>query len=159
MPSPSEPTRWRRSELRNATAVNQGTGEVIELGDISGMAPAQSRRKKSRKEIKFVMVAISMDAMPRLNMAKGEWTLFWTLVSYLDLERGEARVSTKELAEKVDRFPQDVSRSLTRLRKRNILIRERQGVWRVNPHLLARGTVEQWEVDMRTAPTIDWDGE
>lgn len=139
--------------------MNQETGELIELGDISGMTPAQSRRKKSRREIKFVMVAISMDAMPRLIMAKGEWTLFWTLVSYVDMERGEARVSTKELAEKVGRFPQDVSRSLSRMVKRNIILRERQGVWRVNPHLLARGTIEQWEVDMRDAPEIDWDGE
>lgn len=142
--------------MRSATAVNKQTGELIELGDISGMSPAASRKKKTRKEIKFVMVAISLEAMPRLRMAKGEWTLFWTLVSYLDMERGQARVSTKELAEVIDRAPQDTSRALSNLRRRNIVIREAQGVWRINPHLLTRGTIEQWEIEMRDAPDIDW---
>jgi hypothetical protein len=150
------PRRWRQHEVKGARLTNKETGEVIE-GDFSGLVPVQSRRSKSGRRVKFMLVDI--EAMPRLQMSKGEWSLFWNVVMHTNPETGEARVATAELAENLGWLPANTSRSLGRLRDRNILLRERQGVWRVNPLLLSRKQVEAWRVDMDTAPRIDWDGD
>lgn len=150
------PRRWRQHEVKGARLTNAETGEVIE-GDFTGLVPVQPRRAKNRREIKFMLVDI--EAMPRLQMSKGEWTLFWNVIKYVDRERGDARVSTAELAETIGWLPQNTSRALSKLRERNILIRERQGVWRVNPKLMSRSAVDKWQIDMESAPRIDWDGE
>ncbi len=143
--------------MHGATAENQKTGEIIELGTVTGLVPQQQRRSKARKEIKFVMIDI--EAMPKLKMTKGEWSLFWLVVSFTDRERGESRVRTAELAEGVGWNSQNTSRAITKLVGRGILIRERVGVLRVNPQLMTRKTVDKWEIDMRSAPKIDWEGE
>src|SRR5690606_33775148 len=136
--------------------LNETTGEIIS-GTITGLVPQQQRRRRRRKEIKFAMIDI--EAMPRLAMSKGEWSLFWKVVSYTDRERGESRVSTKELAEQMGWLGANTSRALTKLCRRGVLIRESPGVLRVNPKLMSRKQVEQWELDMEKAPDIDWDGE
>ena len=150
------PRRWREHEIQQAQFTNGETGEVI-AGTLTGLVPQQSRRRKKRKEIKFAMIDI--EAMPKLVMSKGEWSLFWAVVSYTDRERGESRVSTKELADRLDWEGSNTSRALTKLCRRNIIIRERPGVLRVNPRLIARGQVDQWESAMEKAPEIDWTGE
>ena len=156
--TPSEKQRrWREQEIKGATATNTETGELIELGDIRGHVPVAPRRPKNGRRVKFMLVDI--EAMPRLQMSKGEWSLFWHVIQYTDPERGEARVSTGELAEALDWLPANTSRGLGRLRDRNILIRERQGVWRVNPRLMSRKQVEKWMADAEMAPPVDWDGE
>jgi hypothetical protein len=123
----------------------------------TGMVPVQPKRPKNRREIKFAM--IDMQAMPKLKMSKGEWSLFWLVVSYTDLERGEARIATGELSKELGWAGPNTSRALSRLAERNILIKEGPGVWRANPRLLARGTVDKWELHMADAPAVDWDGE
>jgi hypothetical protein len=151
------PGRWRTQEIRDATGTDEKTGELIELGTITGMIPVVPRRGKARKEIKFMMIDI--EAMPALKMSKGQWQLFWNIISFTDRERGEARVSTGELAKAMGWHSQNTSRALTELRERNIIIREGQGIWRVNPRLMSRKDVAKWELEMAEAPRIDWDGE
>ena len=75
------PRRWREHEIQQAQFTNGETGEVI-AGTLTGLVPQQSRRRKKRKEIKFAMIDI--EAMPKLVMSKGEWSLFWAVVSYTD---------------------------------------------------------------------------
>lgn len=142
--------------MHGATATNPANGELIELGTITGLVAQQQRRSKARREIRFVMIDI--EAMPRLSMSKGEWSLFWLVVKRTDREAGECRVQTAELATDLDWLPNNVSRSLAKLRKRGILIKERAGVWRVNPQLMSRKSVDKWELDMKSAPEIDWEG-
>lgn len=153
------PKRWRKTEMRNATITDLSTGEIVPIGDLTVEVPQQTRRAKVRREVKFVMVAISMEAMPKLRMSTGEWQLFWTLAAHIDKERGTASISTGVLAQELDRRGPHVSRSLGDLRRRGIIIQEARGVWRFNPLLLARGSVEDWAKDMDGAPRIDWDGE
>lgn len=155
--TPNEmPRRWRQHEVKGARLTNAETGEVIE-GDFSGLVPVQPRRGKNGRRVKFMLVDI--EAMPRLQMSKGEWSLFWNVVMHTNAETGEARVATAELAEMIGWNPANTSRSLGRLRDRNILLRERQGVWRVNPRLMSRKQVDKWQVDAEAAPRVDWDGE
>lgn len=149
------PQRWRQHEVKGARLTNRETGEVIE-GDFSGLVPVQPRRAKNGRRVKFMLVDI--EAMPRLQMSKGEWSLFWQVVMHTNPETGEARVSTNELAGTLGVAPANASRSLGRLRDRNILMRERQGVWVVNPRLMSRKQVEKWQADADAAPHIDWDG-
>lgn len=154
--SPKQTKRWREQEFLGAKALNHDTGEVTDLGDIIAMVPQQQRRKTARREIKFAMIEI--EAMPKLKMSKGEWTLFWTVVRHTDREWGVSRIQTSELAEAMGWSAPNTSRAISRLVARAILIRERAGVLRVNPLLLSRKSVDKWEVDMETAPKIDWEG-
>lgn len=148
--------RFKETELHGAHIVDQETGEVVPLGNITALQPVAPRRSKSRKEIKFMLVNI--EAMPRLKMSKGEWSLFWAVVSYVDRERGEARVATGELARSLDWLPHNVSRSLSALARRGILVRVERGVWQISPLLMTRKAVDKWEIDMESAAPIDWDG-
>jgi DNA-binding MarR family transcriptional regulator len=150
------PQRWRTQEIQGAQITNTETGEVTDLGTITGLVPQQARRK-NRREIKFMLIDI--EAMPKLAMSKGEWKLFWQVVSYTDRERGEARVTTGELAKAIGWNVPNTSRALKKMADRNILLKEAIGVWRVNPLLMTRKQVEKWEIDMRHAPAIDWEGD
>lgn len=149
--------RYRETRFVGATRTDPETGEVTDMGDFTALQPITPSRRKTRREIKFMMVDI--EAMPRLRMSKGEWSLFWQLVSYVDRERGEARVSTKELSKQLGATASNVSRTLSRLQQRGILLRLEVGVWRISPRLMSRKAVEQWALDMEKAPLIDWDGE
>jgi len=156
-PPSRTPGRWRTQEIRDATGTDEKTGELIELGTITGMVPVVPRRAKARREIHFMMVDI--DVMPQLKMSKGEWQLFWHLISFTDRERGEARVTTSSLSRLLGWTSQNTSRSLTRLAERNVILREDRGVWRVNPRLMSRKDVAKWEIEMANAPKVDWEGE
>ena len=153
---PARATKWRTQEIRDATGVIEATGELIELGTVRGMVPVVPRRAKTRKEIKFMMIDI--EAMPELRLTKGQWQLFWRLISYVDRERGEARVSTAELAVRMGWSAPNTSRALSEMVRRNIILKEQRGVWRVNPRLMSRKDVAKWELEMKDAPRIDWEG-
>lgn len=144
--------RLKRTELRDATATNQTTGEIIELGNLSGMVP--SGRARKRKELKFAMV--NLETVTQLEMSKGVWKLFWQVVAHMDRESGQSRVTTAELALLLGWSGPVTSRALSSLATRGILIRHRMGVWRINPLLLTRNSAVQWEEEMVGAPAIDW---
>ena len=67
-------------------------------------------------------------------------------------------MSTGELADALGWHPANTSRGLSGLVRRGILIRERQGVWRVNPLLMSRQAVEKWQLERDGSPKIDWEG-
>ena len=140
--------------MRNVTALNPDTGEMVEFGDVTGEQPIHNRR--ARRGIKFVM--IDMETMPQMRLSKNRWTLFWKLVSYVDKERGVARITTAALSRELGWTRQNTSRELGVLRKRNIIIRIEEAVWQINPRILSRKMAERWEVDMEKAPYVDWEG-
>jgi DNA-binding transcriptional ArsR family regulator len=126
-----------------------------ETGELEEMAAAPKKRRRPRKEIRFVLVEVE-NTMRHLRMTTNEWALFWELAAVTDRESGQARIRTAELAEKLEVAPQNVSRLLRNLRDRNIILSEGLSVWRISPRLLTRQAVERWEKDMQDAPGIKW---
>jgi len=153
--------RYREQEIRNATAVNPDTGEVTDLGTLTGLVPQVPTRAKAKREVRFVMVQTRSRAaksLMDLHLSGVEWRVVWAVADYLILETGMARVKTAELAGILGYTPRFTSRVLGRLRRRNVLIREAAGVWCFNPRIVGYGSVEGWAKRMEDAPEIDWEG-
>lgn len=153
--------RYREQELRNAQSVNPDTGEVTELGTLTGLVAQQPTRAKTKREVRFTMVQTrsrTYSGLSKLNLSGAEWRLFWTLADYVSLDTGSARVQTRELAGILGYREDHCSRVLGRLRRRGILLREGTGKWRFNPQLLGFGSVDGWAKQMDDAPKIDWEG-
>lgn len=153
--------RFREQEIRNAQAVHPETGEVTDLGTLTGLVPQLPTRAKAKREIRFAMVQTRSrtgQGLSALHLSGVEWRTFWALADFMILETGQARVRTVELAGILGYTTDFTSRVLGRLRRRNVLIREQPGVWRFNPLVMGYGSVEAWAKRMEDAPAIDWEG-
>jgi hypothetical protein len=128
--------------------VNRDTGELVD------MESTPKKRRRVRREIRFVMIEV--ESARNLRLTGKEWEMFWEFAAATDRENGQARIRTAELAKRLEMIPQNVSRMLRKLKDRNVILEEGLSVWRINPRLLTRGSVERWQVDIDAAPGIQW---
>lgn len=153
--------KYREQEFLKMQTVNRETGEITEHGDMTALVPQLPTRAKARREVRFVMVQIrskTARSLSDLHLSGVEWRIFHALADFVVLDTGQARVHTRELAAILGYTPRFTSRVLSRLRARNVLIREGTGVWRFNPLLVGYGSIEAWAGRMEDAPRIDWEG-
>lgn len=114
------------------------TGEVVDVE-----VPAQrGRRRKGRRKV-YAMV--DLESLDRLELTGQEWEVLTRLMRAVNQETNEARVAVAEIAEDLGIAPPNVSRVLKGLRERRIIETLRQGVHRVNSHIMFRGSNQDWD--------------
>lgn len=90
----------------------------------------------------FAMV--DLEGIERLELRASEWTLLYAVLARVNPETGLASVSPADIADTHDLHRSAVSRGLHDLVKRRVLIRVRQGLYRVNAWVGFRGYIDDW---------------
>jgi len=119
-------------------AIDRATGEVT---DIDG--PAFRRGKKRGRKRMFALMDV--ETFRRLDLTGQEWRVLHEIIANINADTNEARVSRAEIAERLDIAPPNVTRIMRNLRDRRIVKTLRNGVHRVNAHLVFRGSVPDWD--------------
>lgn len=89
-----------------------------------------------------------IDLMAKLDLTGNEWRVLHGLMAFVQEKGGvEARVSVKELAERIDMEPANVSRIFTLLRDRRVIRTLRVGVHEINPWLAYNGDFDSWNAE------------
>jgi len=98
-----------------------------------------------------------LERIADLELTNQEQRVFWTIARALTKDSGSiARIATSEIAERTGIHKSNVASTLASLRRRNIITRERVGVWVVNPWIMYAGSAEDWETATAEAPEPEW---
>lgn len=133
--------------MTTTVGVMRDTGEVFDY-----MIPAkQGRRRKGRRKV-YAMV--DLEALDRLELTGQEWEVLTRIMRAVNQDTNEARVAVSEVADDLGIAAPNVSRVLKTLRERRIIQTLRQGVHRVNSHIMFRGSNQDWDdaTDIERAP-------
>jgi hypothetical protein len=130
-------------------AVNRDTGEVT---DIDG--PAFRRGKKRGRRRMFAL--IDLEAQARLELTGQEWAVLHVIMRAVNAETNEARIGREEIAADLGVAAPNVTRVMRTLRDRRIITTLRQGVHRVNAHLMFRGSAQDWDTITETEREPQW---
>jgi DNA-binding transcriptional ArsR family regulator len=129
--------------------VVQSTGELIDVD-----APAiRGRRRRSRRKV-YAMV--DLESLDQLELSAAEWRVLHRIMRAVNVETNEARVSIAELGRELDMAPSNVSRIMREFRDRRIVYTMRLGTHRVNPHIMFRGSNQDWDIATDTEPEPVW---
>lgn len=88
---------------------------------------------------------VDLESLDRLELTGQEWAVLHRLMRAVNQETNEARVGIMEIATDLDLHAPAVSRVMKTLRERRIIETLRQGVHRVNSHIMYRGSNQDWD--------------
>lgn len=145
-------------DVLEATLVDKETGEVHrfagQMQTIAAPEPGRPHRRRGREHQMFVL--LDTHRIRQLELTRQEHRVFWCVVDHLQKESGRSRITTGEIIEQCGMHPSNTKAALGSLRRRQLVIRERNGVWVVNPWLLYAGSAADWETDTAEYPEPEW---
>lgn len=151
--------RPSKSTIIEGHAVHAESGEVIDLAgarfeSVQDAQPGRAHKQKERSHPMFAL--IDTQKVGKLELTIQEQRVFWCVVGHLSKDTGKSRVGTGEIAEETGMLVSNVGTTLTSLKRRRILFRERIGVWIVNPWIAYAGSVVDWEADTTEFAQPKW---
>lgn len=133
--------------MTTTIGVVRGTGEVLDVE----IPAKRGRRRKGRRKV-YAMV--DLESLDRLELTGQEWDVLTRLMRAVNQETNEARIGVVEMAQDLGIAQPNVSRIMKTLRERRIIETLRQGVHRINSHIMYRGSNQDWDdaTDVERAP-------
>lgn len=124
--------------MTTKTGVIRDTGEVFDY-----LTPAkQGRRRKGRRK---VYALTDLESLKRLQLSAQEWSVLHVVMAAVNPETNQAAIGVNQIAEELDILAPAVSRVMKTLRERRVIETLRQGVHRVNSHIMFRGSNQDWD--------------
>jgi predicted transcriptional regulator len=136
--------------LAHYTGIVGSTGEVIDV-----VAPAV-RGRHTRKGRRKVFAMVDLESLDRLQLTGSEWRVLHRIMRAVNPETNEARVVLTEIADEMGVKNPSVYRTMRELRERRIVVTRRQGVHKVNPHIMYRGSNADWDIATEYEPEPIW---
>lgn len=145
----------RTPKPSNVTPITTRQGVIQHTGEVVSVEfPAQrGRRRRGRRKV-YAMV--DLESLNQLQLSGSEWRVLTRVMRSVNPETNEARVTVTEVASDCGMARPNASRVIRRLRDRRIIYTEAQGVHRVNPHIMFRGSNLDWDVATETAKEPIW---
>jgi hypothetical protein len=140
---------------RNVTPMTRYRGVVQSTGELVDVdAPAiRGRRRRSRRKV-YAMV--DLESLDQLELTGAEWRVLHRLMRATNVETNEARIAVREVALDLSMAEPNVSRVMRELRDRRVVHTLRQSVHRINPHIMFRGSNQDWDIATDTEPEPVW---
>jgi len=104
-----------------------------------------------------VYAMMDLEALDELVLSAAEWRVLHRIMRSVNVETNEARVSIADLGRELDMAPSNVSRIMRELRDRRIVYTLRLGTHRVNPHIMFRGSNQDWDIATDTEKEPIWE--
>ncbi len=124
--------------MTTTMGVVRDTGQVVDVE-----VPArQGRKRKGRKKVFALM---DLESLKRLELTAQEWDVLTALMAAVNPETNQAHIGVSALAADIGVHQPNVSRIMKSLRERRIIETLRQGVHRVNSHIMFRGSNQDWD--------------
>ena len=145
----------RTRKPSNVTPITTRQGVIQHTGEVVSVEfPAQrGRRRRGRRKV-YAMV--DLEVLDQLELSAAEFAVLTRVMRAVHPETNEAHVTVTDLAHDVGMLRPNASRVMSDLRDRRILYTEAQGVHRVNPHIMFRGSNQDWDVATETAKEPIW---
>lgn len=125
--------------MARTPAYNHDTGEVLEL------SIAQPRGRKRRKGKRKMFALTDLESLALLDLTGAEWRVLTRIMRAVNPETNEARITQTEIAEELSMAQPNVSRIVKMLRERRILFALSASGYRVNAHIMYRGSNLDWD--------------
>lgn len=100
---------------------------------------------------------VDLEMQARLDLTGQEFRVLHTVMAAVNSETNEAAIGVKQIAETLMIPAPGVSRIMKTLRDRRIIFTLRQGVHRVNTHLMFRGSNQDWDIATDTEREPQWE--
>jgi hypothetical protein len=133
--------------ITHIPAINRETGEVMDMEVL-----AKRGRKRSGRRRVFAM--IDLEAMERLDLTGLEFKVLARIARAANAETNEAWITQEQIAHALGSVQPSVARAIRTLKERRIIFPLARRGYRVNPHILFRGAVPDWNdaTDMEKEP-------
>lgn len=135
--------------LTHHSAVVQSTGEVLDLT----MSARVGKRRKAKRKMYALM---DLESLAQLQLRTSQWRVLTRLMRAVNPEDNQARISLTEIGEDIGMARSNVSRVMRELVDRQIVFMVRLGQWRVNAHIMYRGSNADWDIATDTDPEPTW---
>lgn len=89
---------------------------------------------------------VDLEVLAQLELSSAEYAVLTHLMRHVNPETNQARVGLDEIADECGMLRPSVSRVMKALRDRRVVYTLRQGVHRVNPHIMFRGSNQDWDI-------------
>lgn len=136
--------------ITHHTAVVQSTGEVLDIA----MSARIGRRSRKGKRKMFALM--DLEALDQLELTGADWRVLRRVMRAVNPETNQARLSITEIGRDVEMARPNVSRIMHGLVDRRIVFMPRLGQWRVNAHIMYRGSNADWDIATDTEPEPLW---
>lgn len=143
--------RTPRSDLKSTThlGVVERTGEVIHVE----MPVTRGRKRKGRRKVYALM---DLESLDRLELVRAEWEVLTRIMRSVNPETNVANVTQAEIAEDIGMARPNVSRIVKLLRDRRIIFDIGFASYRVNAHIMYRGSNQDWDIATDTEEEPEW---
>ena len=140
---------------KNVTPMTRYVGVVGSTGEVIDIeAPAiRGRRRRSKRKM-YAMV--DLEALRELELSAAEYAVLTHIMGAVNAETNEAAIMLSEVAAQLGIAESGVARTMKSLRDRNIVVTRRQGIHRVNSHIMFRGSNQDWDIATDTEKEPVW---
>lgn len=99
---------------------------------------------------------IDLEAIRDLELTASEYAVLSHIMAAVNAETNEASIGLMEIAAQLEVAESSVARTMKSLRERNIVVTRRQGIHRVNSHIMFRGSNQDWDIATDTEKEPTW---
>ena len=129
--------------------VVRSTGEVLDVE----FPATRARRRRGRRKV-YAMV--DLEVISDLELSGAEWRVLGRIMRAVHPETNLASVTARTIAEDLQLDESNVAKVIRALHTRHILETKTRGVHRVNPHIMYRGSNQDWDIATETYPEPIW---
>lgn len=90
-------------------------------------------------------------ALPMYRLTATQYDVWNTLLGAMQ-RGGWVPLTLEEISDRLGAYPSNISPALSVLRDRGLVWKEGAGLWRINPQVAFRGTIEEWNEALATIP-------
>lgn len=87
---------------------------------------------------------MDLDALKQLQLTGAEWSVLHCIMRATDPENNQAPITVQQIAADCEMAEPNVSRIMRELRGRRVVTTLRRGIQKVNPHIMHRGQIDDW---------------
>lgn len=138
-------------------ALNKETGEVYDV-EVEIEAEAQKpKRRKRRPEERKMFGMTDLNVMSHLDLTPLGWRILWVIQAETNMERGYARLTGGDIAATLHSHQPTVAKVMTELIERKVIFKLGNGRYRVNHHIMWRGSLNDWDdaTDIEPKPILE----
>jgi CRP-like cAMP-binding protein len=140
-----------RTDIAHTTRLGivRDTGEVVDVE----FPVARGKRRKARRKVYALM---DLESLDRLELVGGEWEVLSRIMRAVNPETNIASVTHQQIADDLGMARPNVSRIIRLLRERRILFDLPGMAFRVNAHIMFRGSNVDWDLATDTEEEPQW---
>lgn len=137
--------------IRSTThlGVVRDTGEIVDVE----MPVTRGRKRKGRRK---VYALLDLESIDRLKLRASEWSVLHRIMREVNPETNVARVTQTEIADDLGMHQSGVGRAMKELTDRRIVYTLGYAAYKVNSHIMFRGSNQDWDIATDTEEEPEW---